>query len=90
VAYSNLTSKATIGTGTALLLTGKLDAKATLAGTAITSAKGDASGSSAAVGVALALTIAIHDVESFTLRSITAGGIVSFQALGSSNRSSTT
>ncbi|HTZ06018.1 MAG TPA: hypothetical protein VMB53_09700, partial [Gaiellaceae bacterium] len=86
VAISNVTSKADIGTGSLLTVSGKVDATARMTASAITSAAGAATGgSTAAVGVSLALTLATHTVESTTLRSITAGTTVSFQALGSSH-----
>ena len=84
VAISNISSSATIGAGTLLTLTGKLDAKAQLTASAITNASGSAAGSSAAIGVSLALTLATHTVEATTHRDVTAGTTVSFQALGSS------
>jgi hypothetical protein len=75
VAISNVTSKADIGSGLALSLTGKLDAKAELTASAVTSASGSATTTgSAAIGVALALTIAEHSVESLSLRNVTAVG----------------
>ena len=84
IAISNVTSKATIGTGALLTLTGKLDAKAELTASATTTASGSAVGATAAIGVALALTLATHTVESTTHRDVTAAGSVSFQALGGS------
>ncbi|HEX7525555.1 MAG TPA: hypothetical protein VF327_04570, partial [Gaiellaceae bacterium] len=84
IALSNVTTSATIGTGAALNIGGTLDAKATERASALTTAAGDAIGASVAVGVALALTLANHKVFSTTTRNITAGGAISFQALGSS------
>ena len=60
IAISNVTSKADIGTGTLLTLTGNLDAKAEMTASATTTASGSAVGATAAIGVALALTLATH------------------------------
>ncbi|HEX7527306.1 MAG TPA: hypothetical protein VF327_13410, partial [Gaiellaceae bacterium] len=85
ISISNVTSLADIGTGTLLTLGGKLDAKAELTASAVSTASGAATGgSTAAIGVSLGLTLATHTVESTTHRDLTAGGAVSFQALGAS------
>ena len=85
VAVSNITSRAAIETGPDLLVAGKVDAKAAQTASALTSATGDTAGEQAAVGISFAGTFADHISESFTDRALTAGGAVSFQALGSSN-----
>ncbi|MHB1243241.1 MAG: beta strand repeat-containing protein, partial [Gaiellaceae bacterium] len=87
VAIHNVSSRTLIGSlssaGT-LVSSGAVDAKAELTASAVTVGSGDAEGDDAAVGVAIALTFADHDAESTTLRSLTATGAISFQALGSS------
>ena len=88
VAISNVTSSADIGTGSATTVGGKVDATATENASAVTTASGDSTGGTAAVGVALALTIANHNVEAVTNRDLTAGTTISFQALGHSVSSS--
>ena len=85
ISISNVTSRANIGTGGLLTVTGKVDATARMTASAVTSAAGAATGgSTAAIGVSLALTLATHTVESTTHRDINAGTSVSFQALGGS------
>ncbi|MFN2609691.1 MAG: hypothetical protein ABR507_02275, partial [Actinomycetota bacterium] len=88
ISISNVTTLATIGTGSLLTLTGKLDANATQDASVISTAKGDAAGSTAAVGAALALTIANHKVFASTARSITAAGLISFVVNGASTATS--
>ena len=90
VAVANITSRAAIETGPDLVVAGRVDAKASQTASALTSAKGDVAGQKAAIGVSFAGTFADHITESFTLRSLTAGGAVSFQALGSSDTSAVT
>ena len=90
IAVANITTRATLGTGPVLIVAGKIDAKATQKASALTSASGDTAGIKAAIGVSFAGTFADHITESFTQRSLTAGGAISFQALGSSDTSAVT
>ncbi|MHB1242601.1 MAG: beta strand repeat-containing protein, partial [Gaiellaceae bacterium] len=87
VTIHNVSSRATIGIGAPIPVTGSIDAKAELTASADTTAEGDTEGDDASVGIAIALTFADHRVESGTSRNLSAGGDVSFQALGSSNAS---
>ena len=74
---------AKIGLGPLTTLTGKVDAKATQTASVSTTAEGAAKGD-VAIGAALALTIADHEVSATTLRDLSIGGSASFQAFGSS------
>ena len=89
ITLSNVTTTAYVGTGVALSITGTLSAKAEQASSAHTTAEGSATAASAAIGVALALTIADHKTDAFLERNVTAGGAISFQALGASASSAT-
>src|SRR5207302_340336 len=73
----------TVGHGSLLTLSGKIDAKATQTASVLTTAEGAAKGD-VAIGAALALTIADHSVTATTLRDLTVAGSASFQAFGSS------
>ena len=63
VTISNISARATIGTGATIPLTGAIDALAELTASAITTAQGDTEGDDAAVGIAIALTFADHDAR---------------------------
>src|SRR6185295_3941118 len=88
IALSNVTTYAYLTTGNTLILTGSAHITASQIASALTSARGDTEGNDAAIGVALALTIANHKVEAWTNRSINAVGAVSISADGSSDSSS--
>ena len=88
VAFSNVRSRTTIGAGGTLTVAGALEATAQLDASATTTAAGDTHGGTAAVGVAVALTIANHGVESTTQRDLAVGGAATFQALGASSSES--
>ena len=85
IAISNVTTQAYLSAGNPLVLTGSATISATQVATALTTARGDTEGNDAAVGVALALTIANHRVEAGTDRNITAAGGVTISATGSSD-----
>src|SRR5581483_11769237 len=84
IAISNVTTTASVGAGAPLTITGKLVAHATQNVKTTTKASGDTKGGNAAIGLSLALLVANHDVESTLERDLTAGGVVSFTADGSS------
>ena len=88
IALSNVTTYAYLTVGNTLSLTGSATISASQIASALTSARGDTEGNDAAIGVALALTIANHKVEAWTDRSINAVGAVSISAGGSSDSSS--
>ncbi|HEV8535697.1 MAG TPA: hypothetical protein VGR87_08260, partial [Candidatus Limnocylindria bacterium] len=88
VALSNVTASSTVGTGGLLTIGGAFGASADQTASARTNAEGDTKGASAAVGFALALTIANHLTESTLSRDLTAGGAVGLAARGSSDSSS--
>ena len=90
IAVPNISTRAAIGGGPLLTVAGKIDAKATQKASAATSASGDSTGVKAVIGVSFAGTFADHITESFSDRSLTAGGAVSFQALASSDTSAFT
>ena len=69
---------ARIGTGTALDLTGGVDATATHHGASTTTTDGTALGADAAVGAAIALGFVDDSATATTARNITADGAVSF------------
>jgi hypothetical protein len=86
ITIANITTKALIGTGSALSLDGQLTMTATqTAKVTETNAKADAAGSgSAAIGASLALGL-VHDVvETTVARSLTADGDISLNAVQSS------
>ncbi len=89
ITFSNVTTKATIGTGALLSLTGSLSATATQTASVTTSAEGAASGSSVGVGAALALAFVNHTVEASTARSLDADGSITLHAIGSSKTETT-
>src|SRR4029077_2751149 len=85
IAISNITTTASVGTGSALTLSGGLTAKATQNAATTTKATGSATGrGSAAIGLSLALVVANHIVQSQLNRNLTAAGAVSFTANGAS------
>jgi hypothetical protein len=73
-------TEARIGTGTGLDVTGDVAVTASHHGASVTTAKGDGTGSSTAVGVALALGFVDDSAVATTARNITADGAVSFTA----------
>src|SRR5439155_21450370 len=86
---SNVTTTATVAGGAvALNVTGAVEVKAEQTASALTDAQGDTKGKSVAIGVALALTIAHHNVEASINRNVTAGAAISVLAFGSSKTSS--
>ena len=84
ISFSNVTTKATIGTGTLLEITGSLSVTAMQTASVTTSAEGAASGSSVGVGAALALAFVNHTVEASTARSLDVDGSITLHAIGSS------
>src|SRR5205085_9581058 len=84
IAISNVTTKALLGTGAPLALTGKLAAAANQKATVTTKTSGDTKGGNAAIGLSLALSDANHEVEATLGRDLNAGGDVSFTANGQS------
>ena len=87
ITLSNVTTRAFVGAGTALSISGAFGATADQTASALTSAAGSADGSSAAIGLSLALTIANHISEATLARNLAAGGAVSLNANGSSDTS---
>src|SRR6185503_6821773 len=90
LSFSLLTTRAVIGTGDPLTLTGMLDAEASQTATVTTKTAGDAVGADTGVGIALGLGVAVHTVEAFTNRAITTTGIgalgkIRFAAYGTSS-----
>ncbi|HKT57060.1 MAG TPA: hypothetical protein VJR25_09840, partial [Microbacterium sp.] len=81
----NIATSAGLGTGAALTGTGAVDAQADQTAKAATTATGATDGGNLAIGAAVALTLATHDVDSSTARTVTAGGNVAFRANGSSD-----
>ncbi|MEO0465166.1 MAG: LEPR-XLL domain-containing protein, partial [Pseudomonadota bacterium] len=77
----NLT-EAVVGTGGQLTLGGDLEVTATHEATTVTVAKGDATGSSTAVGISFGLTVAEDDVTASLSRNVDAGGGVTLLAQG--------
>ena len=83
ITIENVTTQASIGTGSLLTLTGTLSATAAQTVSVTNTALGDAAGSgTAAIGLSLALTVATDTVEAATSRSITAAGDITFDAHG--------
>lgn len=72
---------ARLGTGNPLDLSGGVTVEATHSSTISTSAKGSSQGEKAAVGIAVAVTIANDSAVATTARDIKAGGAVRFAAL---------
>src|SRR5439155_1517315 len=89
IAIDNVTSTADALTGLTLSPSGAASFSAATNATAATTASGDTTSSgSAAIGAAIALTFAKHTALATTQRIISAGGAVSFNALGASSSSS--
>src|SRR5205823_14330106 len=89
ISLSNVTTTATVTAGNALNIAGRFSATADQNASAHTTAQGDAEGSSAAIGVSLALTIANHRAEATLLRDLDASGNVGISAHGASGSSAT-
>ncbi|TMB93338.1 MAG: hypothetical protein E6J38_11040, partial [Chloroflexi bacterium] len=90
LSFSLLNTRVSIGSGTLLTLTGSLDAEASQTASVTTDAIGDAVGSDTAVGVALALGVAVHNADAYTDRAITTTGTgtagrIRFAAYGTSS-----
>ena len=85
ISISNITTSASIGTGSALDISGGLEAEAIQNATVNTTAKGDTKGGNAGIGLSLALAAVDHLVDSVLARNLTANGLVRFQSFGSSN-----
>src|SRR4029077_18735880 len=86
VAVSLVSSKADFAasSGPTTVLTGKLTETASQRATADTQAKGSATAAADALGISIAVTVAIHKVTATLERSITSVGL-SLSAVGSSN-----
>jgi len=88
IALSNITTTATVSTGNSLVITGSFSATADQTASAVTSAAGDAKdATTAAVGVALALTIANHRTEATLARNLNTSGPATLAAHGKSESS---
>jgi len=72
ITISNITTSATIGSGSDLTLTGGLTAHATQIAKTTTSATGSTKGGNAGIGLSLALVVANHLVDSQLKRNLTA------------------
>ena len=77
IMLSNITTIALVAPLADLNISGAFGASADQSASAGTNAEGDAEGSSAAIGVSLALTIANHRTEATLARNLIAGGAVS-------------
>jgi hypothetical protein len=81
VSIATYDTRASLGTGGALVLAGEFKAEAEHVGAVHTLADGEAAGSSAAVGAAIAFGYSKDDVVATTLRNVTAAsGAVTFAA----------
>ncbi len=89
ISISTDTVRAYLGTGSVLTLTGSLDLAATQTVGVTTSAQGDAIGSNAAIGAALALAVVTHRVESVVARNVTTPGLVHLAATGATTSTTT-
>ncbi|HET7465666.1 MAG TPA: hypothetical protein VFL29_03300, partial [Candidatus Dormibacteraeota bacterium] len=87
IAISNVTTTASVGTGSPLSISGGLTFSATQNASTTTTSTGVAKGGNAAIGLALGLVVANHIVQSQLNRNLTSstpGGPVSFTANGAS------
>src|SRR5439155_1172900 len=89
ITLSNVTTTATVSSGTDLNITGSFDATADQTASASTTAEGSAKAKTAAIGASVALTIANHNTVATADRDITAGGSVALRAHGSSDSGAT-
>src|SRR5256886_969338 len=89
ITLSNVTTTATVSSGTDLNITGSFDATADQTASASTTAEGSAKAKTAAIGASVALTIANHNTVATADRDITAGGSVAVRAHGSSDSDAT-
>ena len=88
ISISNVTTQATIGTGSLLTVGGNIDLEANQTASVMTTAKGDTASSSAGIGASIAITSAMHMVTAKTARDLTAGGAITFHAVGASTTDS--
>ena len=88
VSIATYNTKAVLGTGGTLTVAGAFSADAEHTGSVNTLADGEAAGSTAAVGVAIAFTYAKDTVVATTMRSLVAGGAVTFTAASVGRNSS--
>ena len=80
---------AALGAGPVVQTTGAISVTAAFTGAVGTTAKGDTTvGSTAGIGLSLALAVVNHTVDAHTDRSLSAGGALSFSATGSSQAAS--
>ena len=87
VDYAALTTRARLGTlasGPTTQITGAMDVTAQQLAGATTNSIGNTSSASTAIGISIAVTIAVNTVDALVERSLIADGSVSVQALGSS------
>ncbi|TAM91272.1 MAG: hypothetical protein EPN43_04655, partial [Jatrophihabitans sp.] len=85
VSIANESSTAAFGAGPLVQTSGQLSASATFTGTVTTTAKGDTTvGSTAGIGMSLALAIVNHTADAHTSRSLHATGAITLTASGSS------
>ncbi|HEY3485969.1 MAG TPA: hypothetical protein VGK49_11325, partial [Ilumatobacteraceae bacterium] len=88
--FSIITTTASIGTGADVVVDGTVSATATQDATVTTLAEGAADGGDLAVGVAIALAVVEHTVESLLSRNLTSeGSTVMFRAWGNSTSTTT-
>ena len=88
ISISNVTTTGRVGAGSAMTLTGKLDAKAEQSASADTTAEGATLGGNVGIGAAIAVTFANHLVDSQLQRSLAAAGDISLKAFGTSTTTS--
>ena len=88
--FSTATTRVAVESGSAdLVIDGALTGTATQTASVTTVAEGAATGPDLAVGAALALTIATHEVQAMLERDVTADGAITMHAIGSSTTEST-
>lgn len=78
---------ARLGTGALQTITGTLDVSATQSSTTVTNASGEAAGSKAAIGAAVAVALVDDTATATTARSLSIGGSASFAAQSASSSS---
>ena len=88
IVISNISTYATVDDGSDLSVAA-FSVTADQTASATTTAEGDAKGNTAAIGVAVALTIANHRSEAKLLRNLTSSGAVTLVANGTSETSAT-
>lgn len=88
IAVTDNVTTARVGSGATLALSGDFSAEAIHSGTTMTSASADAAGDKAAIGAAVAVTVASDTVTASTARAIeSSGGGIAFAAHGDATSS---